>query len=140
MEYIIYYLYDKRDAKKTPVYVGQTSQPLHERLLGHRQKAHRGEGSHVYYYMRNQGIQNFDIVEIIKCNKEEALTQEAVAIQLLNPQCNKQRITLSSYPTMALYKKAWREQNIQDERFKCTVCGKCSGDNHRLKEHMKIHF
>ena len=95
MDCTIYYLFDKQDEKQTPVYVGQTNRTLHQRLLEHRGDTHRGSTTHLHYYMRNKGIQNFDIVEIIKCSKEEATIQETIAIELLNPKCNKQRVCTS---------------------------------------------
>ena len=139
MSYTIYYLYDKTDDKQTPVYVGQTKKSLHARLLDHKYCAHVGVKSHIYYYMRNNGINNFNIVEIIKCDENQANAQETIAIQLLNPECNKKRVCLSSYATPALYKNAWRAQNIKNEIYKCIECGKCHGDGNRLKVHMITH-
>ena len=139
MEYIIYCLFDKTDEKQKPVYVGQTNGDLHSRLLNHRSDAHLGKVTHIHYYMRNVGINNICIKEILRCSTEQANKYEVIAMEILNPMCNIKRCCLSSYATNGDYKKAWREKNLKEERFKCDVCDKCFGDGNRLKVHYVKH-
>ena len=140
MEHIIYYLFDKTDEKKTPIYVGKTNRSLDKRILKHSSSAHTGSGFYVHYYMRLVGINNICIKEILKCASEKSHIYETIMIELLNPICNTQRCCLSSYKTYGEYKKAWRENNLQAERFKCDICNKCFGDGNRLKVHYDKHI
>ena len=100
------------------VYIGSTTIPLNKRIAHHRNKAKNTKiNSKLYTYMRNIGINNFNIVliEYYPCNNREELVQrERYHYKKIDKKIllNKNRPTLT-IDELKNYKNDWYKNNIE---------------------------
>ena len=112
------YVIRNRAAGDGVVYVGSTTQPLCERMNGHRRDMKAGDNMKLYKMMRDAGVEHFhiEILADFSCERrEQLLAEEGRHIRALRPECN---VRIAGR-TNKEYKREWGDANPGVDAARC---------------------
>ena len=105
---------NKADDDDTDIYVGSTSQPLGQRLCGHRHAAIKpgNENNRLYKRMREIGLDNWEVLPLLArvCGIKEIREVERKWVEILKAGLNS-NLPIREEETVEEYNAAYREKN-----------------------------
>ena len=163
MSYLCYF-YKIVNSEDDKVYIGSTRTGLRKRWFCHKSFCKKNKQAAVYTHMRKIGIEKFDIIEVKRQQVDDRQQQLKIERQVQDEFDNKLNMNRSyrSYEESLeiqrewtrnnkdkktemnrLYRlnnkdkiRAYKQKNIDNERYRCEVCGINYSESAKLNRHL----